>query len=632
MLLNVSSIYKAFGIDIILENVSFRLDRKEKIALVGRNGTGKTTLLKIITGQLAPDRGSVNLAQGAKIGYLKQENAVGPGRTVLEEAQSGIATKLELKRRLAELEAAFEAGEARDEDLDEYAALHEHLDNEESWSVDHDVESVLKKMGFEEHEFTKKTDSLSGGERTRLAIARLLLEEPDLLILDEPTNHLDLQATEWLEGWIRGYGGAVLLVSHDRIFLENTAQSVIELRQNTVKQYPGDFKKFLELRKEEDARQADIAAQQAHQIAKLDEYVRRFMNSQRTAQARGRQKLMNKLISQKVDAPTNDKGMAAGFGKVARSGDIVIQTERLSFGYPTNTLGKDVDWIVRIGERWGVIGENGAGKSTLIKTILGDLPRLSGTAKLGSQVVAGFFNQDAVDLDPEESPLSHIMNECDLEQAPARNLLGRFLIEGDDVFRPIGTLSGGEKNKLVLAELTQMNPNLLILDEPTNHLDMASRDALAEVLDDYKGTLVLISHDRQLLSRVTNNIIDVRKDGVKIYGGSYQEYRDRNAKPEAAAKKSAAPVVKAEPAMSPRELSKEISRRTKLVEDLEVEVGTLESQLATIERKLSGNPSADEAIELSQKHGDTQNKLNAKLSEWETASIELEKMRALQFS
>jgi len=641
VLLSVSNVAKSFGVDQILSGVTFRLDGREKVALVGRNGTGKTTLLKILTGQYEPDQGSVQLAKGAKIGYLRQEALVATDRTVLEEAEEAVKQQLILQARLKDLEERLEQSTPTDEDLEEYALLHEHFLEAEGYSAERDLRVVLQKMGFTEEEFNKPTSKLSGGETTRLAIARLLLEEPDLLILDEPTNHLDLQATEWLEGWLKGYHGAVLLVSHDRAFLDNTAERVLELRDGTVKAYPGPFPKYLQLKAEEEERQAEVARRQELEIAKMDEYVRRFMNSQRTAQARGRLKLMNRLIETKVDAPKNEKGMRGGFGDVRRSGDIVLETERLCVGFTEESgdktvLFSDLNWTVRFGDRWGVIGENGAGKSTLLKVLLGDLDPLSGRTKVGSNVDVGYFTQDASDLDPDMSPLDVMVWDLDMKPPEARNLLGRFLIGGDDVFRPVKTLSGGEKNKLSLAKLTQLNPNLLVLDEPTNHLDMASREALAEVLRDFKGTLVLISHDRWLLSQVTDQTLDVRKAGPIIFPGSYLEYRNRNLKPGApAAKKKVNNSVRqpdvqepVQPTLTPRELSKEIQRVTKLVADIENQISQNETELKEVEDLLANlSPTAD-VFALTKDHQRLQEELEGRLAAWQEQSELLETLTA----
>jgi ATP-binding cassette, subfamily F, member 3 len=627
VILSVANVRKLFGVDIILDGVTFRIENREKAALVGRNGTGKTTLLKIITGQLEPDGGSSNLQRGAKVSYLRQENPVTSGRTVLQEVQSGLEHLLEIKTRLDELTEILENNPTQD-DLDEFALLHEHFNDQEGYSAERDVNTILTRMGFEEDDYSKIVDSLSGGEKTRLALARLLLEEPDLLILDEPTNHLDLQATEWLESWIRNYHGAILLVSHDRTFLENTANKFLELRAGTITTYEGDYNKYIQLREEDAARQADIAGKQAAQIAKMDEYVRRFMNSQRTAQARGRLKQMTKLQEQQVHAPTKDASMKTGFGKTNRSGDIVIRTEKLSVGFPDETLFTGLDWEVRYGDRWGIIGENGAGKSTLIKTILGRLKAVDGLTKIGSRVELGYFSQDVADLDPTDTPLDHMVFEMGMDAGPARNLLGRFLFSGDDVFRPISSLSGGEKNKLVLASLTQLNPNLLVLDEPTNHLDMDSRAALAEVLGEYTGTLILISHDRWLLRNVTNRTLDVRRAGPNIYQFGYSEYRrnlDRPTKNAIPAKADIS-TEPAAPTLSPREISKEIARMRGVVEESENLVSKYESKISQIESTLSDPPEGIDVTKLSHEYQDAQKSLTQAMTKWEEDCIFLESL------
>ena len=626
MLLNVSGIRKLYAAEIVLENVSFRIESREKVALVGRNGAGKTTLLRILTGQESPDSGSVNWARGAKVGYLKQEFAVDSGRTVLEEAQSAVADQLVLQARLKQLEEAMADG-ASEEDLEEFARLHERFAEVEGYSLDRSVTSVLTRMGFTEADYDRPTTTLSGGQKTRLALSRLLLEEPDLLILDEPTNHLDLQATEWLEGWIRQYHGAVLLVSHDRTFLENTAQRVVELKAGTCKSYPGDFTKYLKLRAEELARQAEVAEKQAQEIAKLDEFVRRFMNSQRTAQARGRLKMKERLEATKVQAPQSERGIKAGFGKVARSGDLVVECRALEVGYSSATLFKGFDWTVRWGERWGVIGENGAGKSTLVKTLLNDIPALSGHFRLGTGLTVGYFTQDAQDLDPDSTPLEHLVWDCGLDVGPARDLLGRFLLSGDDVLRPIRTLSGGEKNKLVLASLTTLQPNLLVLDEPTNHLDMDSREALADILRDYSGTLILISHDRWLLTEVTDHLLDVKRSGPKVFNGPYKDYGTSNVPVTTNQTVKLAPVA---PSLSQREISKEIGRLAKVIETTEDEIQRCEQALALVEQNLAEPPQGDELMELTAKHASIQQEIERLMTDWASQSHQLDELKAQQ--
>lgn len=628
MLLNVAGVNKAFGVDIILENISFRIDRREKVALVGRNGSGKTTLLKIITGDEYPDSGSVNLARGAKIGKLRQEAQVDRGRTVIEEAESARSEQRELRERLDALEVRLENGPT-EEELEEYATLHEHFLELEGYRAESDVRTVLLQMGFTPDEFDKPTSALSGGEKTRLALARLLLEEPDLLILDEPTNHLDLQATEWLEGWIKSYPGTILVVSHDRTFLEAGFDRFLDLRDRTIKIYPGPFAKYLLVHHEEQLRLAEVAKRQQQQIDKLDEYVRRFMNSQRTAQARGRLKMMEKLQNTKVEVSKKERGMKAGFGEAKRSGEIVLQSKGVGMAFGAQRLFQGVDWTVRIGERWGVIGENGAGKSTLVKNLLGIVPPTEGEGRLGSNVTLGYFAQDVVDLDPTQSPLDYLVYEFDLKPPEARDLLGRFLISGEDVFRPIRTLSGGEKNKLVLASLTTLHPNLLILDEPTNHLDMDSREALAEVLKEYKGSLILVSHDRWLLEQVTNHTLDVTRKGVIQYPGSYLEYRRRKDK-AASAVQNTVVAPKATSNLSQRELSKEIQRLARAVEDQEAQIAKTETEIAKLEAKLAAGVPEDKLLASTELHGSLTARLQTEFAAWEADTLALEDLRTQQ--
>ncbi len=629
MLLSVSHVSRMFADEIILEDVSFQLEPREKTALIGRNGCGKTTLLRIITGEMEPDTGSVMLTPGARVGYLKQIQDKDAHHSVLQEAQSGAEEQIQLNRRLEELTRLIEEAPT-DDLLSEFALLHERIEESRAFAAEHTVRSVLEQMGFTPEDEDRPVSSLSGGERTRLSLARLLLEQPDLLILDEPTNHLDLDAVVWLEEWLKTYPGAVLLVSHDRVFLERTVQKVFELENHKVTTWPGGFGKYRVLKAERRAEQARVAARQAEDIAKLDEFVRRFMNSQRTAQAKGRQRLMNRLKEQQITVDKDDRSMALSMEPVARSGDQVIVCEDLAFGWDGEPLVRGLDWTVRWGERWGVIGDNGAGKSTLIKTILGLREAMGGSAKVGSRVEVGYFAQDAASLDLDRSPLEHVIYECELDTPAARNLLGRFLFEGDDVFKPIRALSGGERNKLVLAELCQLSPNLLILDEPTNHLDMDSREALIEVLRDYKGTLVLVSHDRHLLASCTTHLLDVKRSGCVVYPGGFEDYRQRQETPNISLQKNAAPAKKAEPTLSPRELSKMISKTRTEAEESESEVARVEGAIAQLEEDLAKGGDPDKIIEMSKKHRDLQADLEKAMEEWQRTHELLDSLMAQQ--
>ncbi len=628
MLLTVSNLGVQFGEEIILEGVSFGIKRGEKAALVGRNGTGKTTLIRSIIGDLDQDKGDIHLSRGAKIGLLRQEQTVPDGSTVLAEAEKAAEEKVHLRDRIEDLGRQIE----QDNDpelLEEYAALQERFHEQEGWQLEADIRLVLQKVGFTEAEYSKPTDSLSGGEKTRLALAKLLLEEPDLLILDEPTNHLDLHAVEWLEGWLKRTSCAVLAVSHDETFLEAVAESIIEIREFGTKKWPGGWVKAQKLREEYDDRRRKEAAAQEEEIARLDAFVKEFIDSQRTAQARGRRIKMNKMIENRTSLPEKNRSMGAGFEPVQRSGNLVVECKKLEAGYPDLKLIDGLDWTVRRGERWGVIGDNGAGKSTLIKTVFGRIDKLGGEAKIGTQIDLGCFWQDVVDLDQTLTPIEHIQRATDLESGPARGLLAKFLFEGDDVFKRIRQLSGGEKNKLVLAELTFFNPNVLVLDEPTNHLDIDSRRVLAEVLNEYKGTLILVSHDRKLLSSVTDHILDVKRSGVVQYPGSYDDYRRKtavNAAPETAK------TSKASVEISPRELSKLIAKVEAEIKNLEEQISATENNISESESKLASAGPDDDLITMTKTHGAEEEKLAQLLADWEQAGDRLEVLKAQQGS
>ncbi len=637
MLLSVNHVRKEFGSEVVLHDVTFRIGAKEKVGLVGRNGSGKTTLIRLLTGEYEPDGGSLQLARGAKIGYLKQEEAVSANRTVLEEAQAARQHVLELEQRLKELEAILESNPT-DEDLEEYALLHEHFMEAEGYSAARDVRQVLARMGFNEEDFDKPAAKLSGGEKTRLALARLLLEEPDLLILDEPTNHLDLEATEWLERWLIAYPGAVLVVSHDRTFLEAVPQRFIDMSQGRAFEYPGPYAKFIQTRQERAEYQAEMAKRQSQEIAKLDEFVRRFMNSQRTAQARGRLKMKERLEADRIEAPNQTKGMAASVKAATRSGDNVLVCDKLGMAFGANTLFSNLNWTVRRGERWGIIGANGAGKSTLIKAALGKLPITEGRATLGANVEIGYFAQDVAELNLDQTPLDFMVYEVGMLPPEARTLLGRYLFFGDDVFRPIRTFSGGEKNKLALARLTYLQPNLLILDEPTNHLDMESREALAGNLKEYSGTLILISHDRWLLQEVSSHTLDLQRDKVTQFPGGYQEYRRfqhgklpvQQAQPKNTALPKSVHLDEDDPiqGLSHREIGKEIQRVQKWIGEIETQISATEAEIAAAESVLASPPKDADLIALTTGHQTLQEKLMAQMAKWEKESGYLERLQA----
>lgn len=619
-LLAASNVSHSYGPDIVLSGVNLRLEWHQKMGLVGPNGCGKTTLLRILTGQLAPTSGTVLLAQGVRVGYLRQEQPVDPGTTVLQEARAAFEPILAMETRLAELELAIGRGET--DALDEYAALQERFREMGGFASLRDVPSVLERLGFREDELEKPASQLSGGQATRLALAKLLLLSPDVLFLDEPTNHLDLDAIEWLERFIVEFGGAVLVVSHDRVFLDRVVDHIAEIEEHKLTLYKGNFSHYWRQKEERLARQREVWERQQAEIARLDAYVRKHMGSQLTNMAKSRQKMIARLIRDGVTAPQKQETAKLRIQRTDRSGDIVAVWERVTHAFE-RTLFRDLTLTIRIGERVGIVGGNGTGKSTLIRILMGRLQANAGAARFGANVQVGYFAQDTVDLDPKTQVLDQIVDNFDLLPAEARNYLGRFLFSGDDVFKTVGQLSGGEKNKLVLAQLILLNPNVLILDEPTNHLDIASRAALTEALEEYKGTLILVSHDRHLLSRTTNRTIEVGPIGVVDYPGGFAEYREhklgRLREVETLKKARAPRATPPASGMNAHQLSKEKDRAKLRVAVAEEAVSEAERAFETMEKALWNAGPMDDLLAMTHRHEELKREVDERVAAWEEA-------------
>ncbi len=618
-LLAAGGISIGYGPDEILADVDFRVEKRQRIGLIGPNGCGKTSILRVLTGQLEPTRGSITTARGLRTGYLRQEDAVDPDKTVMQEAEHAFEPVLKMESRLRELEDLMSnsGGHQAAELLDEYSDLHERFDDMGGFQSLRDVPLVLVKLGFRHEDLDKTGSILSGGEKTRLALAKMLLLSPDLLFLDEPTNHLDLAAIEWLEEFLTGFGGSIVVVSHDRVFLDRVTTHIAEIEEKSLVLYAGNYSKFAQLKEERRERQAKEFEQRQAEIQKLDEYVRIHMGSQRTAQARGRLKMMNRLVKEGLKPPPGQEKMRLKMGKVARSGDVVAVWEGVGMRYGERELFPNVDLVVRLGDRVGIIGGNGSGKSTLIRILMGREEPNSGKASLGSNVTAGYFAQDNVDLDPDATVIDHIIENFSLSSSEARHHLGKFLFSGDDVFKPVGKLSGGEKNKLVLAQLFLINPNLLVLDEPTNHLDIASREALVRCLKEYCGTIIVVSHDRFLLSVVTTRTVEISDSTIKDFSGNYDEYRVRKAPVPAKIIPSVQPKA-AE--LSAHQLSKERIKAKQALENATVSVHDAELAMKQLEDRLWSPGPQDNVIELSQRHEEMQARVARALADWEAAA------------
>ena len=658
-ILTVSTLEKSYGTDLLFRDVTFSIAAGQKMGLVGRNGCGKTTLLRILLGQELPDGGKVTLAAGRRLGYLRQEAPVHPEHTLLEEVQTVFAPLHAMEAQMQNLEGAMEVAqsdEALEQTMEAYSAVREAFDAAGGYHYAADLDLVLEKLGFSPADYEKLVGACSGGEQTRLALAKIVLSKPDLLILDEPTNHLDINATEWLEGFLKAYEGAVLLVSHDRYFLDAVADSIADIENQALTVYKGNYTHFRRQKEEQYERQQALYEQQQAEVARLEDLIKRNMGGNAT-QSKIRNKTRGRIDRMdKVDRPTTDTSTmralfdAEGAGRIGRE---VLRAEHVAKTFGERTLFSDLDFLIERGDRVGLVGPNGAGKTTLVKLILGSEQPTQGGLTLGHNTRLSYFSQHAADsLAPGQSVLSTIQDLDDMTETAARNYLARFLFTGDDVYKTVQMLSGGEKNKLALARMILEPCNLLILDEPTNHLDIASCESLTDMLAGYVGTLLLVSHDRYLLNATTTKTLALSGAGsATLFEGNYAAWRDvqrqAGAAPARMAAKSSVPVGNngrangtglarqapppprppqpAAPALNARDLSKARVKARETILTSERAVNALETRIVEVETRLAApSGSVADMVALAAEHTRLQDDLTAALAAWERAVAESE--------
>ena len=636
--LSCTQVGKSFGAERIFSNVSFQIDANDRIGLVGPNGAGKSTLLNILAGREESDEGTVSIARNTRLGYLTQYAGFQPQNTLHEEMLTVFSELRAWEQELNELGQRMSSSEALNDSTlheqllaryDELQMLFEHAGG---YTYGYRVEQVLDGLGFTKEQQASPVMQLSGGQQTRAALGKLLLQEPDLLLLDEPTNHLDLEALEWLETYLSSWKGAMVVVAHDRYFLDRVVSRTIEMAFGRIEEYPGNYSKYLELREERmERRQREYEAQQAH-IAHTEEFIRRYKAGQRSREARGRQKLLDRL--DRVERPQDFPELHFEFTSVTDSGLIVISTQKLAVGYDDSAGDKvkkenDAPVLVRIadlellrGDRVGFIGPNGAGKTTVLRTLIGEIPPLHGQVHIGHNVRIGYYSQTHAGLGYERTILDEIRQVSALSEEGARGFLGRFLFSGDDVFKPIGSLSGGERSRVALAKLTLQGANLLILDEPTNHLDLQSRQFLEEVLSEFEGTLLFVSHDRYFIDRLATKVWSIEDSVLIPYVGNYTEYRTRKQPivldvPAPVQKKTIERPISEKPAKVNGKKSK-VKVRT--LEDVERDVEKAEAKVKSIEEALAQaalQADAAQLTQLSQDYEEAKANTDALFSEWE---------------
>ena len=661
--LSCNNVLVRFGDDIILDGVALSIEASDRIGLVGRNGSGKSTLMKVLCGIVKPDLGMVSLQRGSRVGYLQQDPSMDPEETLKDAAERAFETLHDLHAQMHKVydEMAHAQGDALDVLMKKQMVLEEQIEAAGGYALDHRIEEVLHGLGFTDAQMGLKVKNLSGGQKGRLALARLLLESPDIMLLDEPTNHLDIEGRIWLEDYLNTqYQGAVLMVSHDRYLLDSVVNKIIETEQGRLIDYPGNYAKFRELRKERREVMLRAYESQQEKFKKEEEYIRRFKAGQRARQAKGREtRLDREKEANTLERPMELSAFNITLPKAERTGDIVISARGLSKKYPNDDGGEkvlfdDLTLSVERGERWGIIGPNGAGKTTLIRCLLADLSADSGVAKLGSNVKIGYYRQTHEGLPMDVQVWRYIQNVI-LKEAPtasmseqaARDLAGAFLFSGDEQEKLLGMLSGGERSRAVLAGLLASAKNLIVLDEPTNHLDIPSAERLEEAMkaeNGYNGTLLLISHDRALIDATCDHLLVLDgHGGAEVFLGNYTEWKRKdNQRKASAAKLEAEAKYKREEADRHRKAAEERKKAvaassakstqaaastkwTRMkTEQIERRIEEIETRIRQIDKELS-NPSVWQNHEKGNALGEERRKL-----EQEKEPLDFEWLRRAQ--
>jgi ATP-binding cassette subfamily F protein 3 len=601
ILLQAARISKSFGVRQILGDVNFTVQEKERAGLVGVNGAGKSTLIKILTGCLTPDTGEVIRARDLKVSYLAQNNGLESGQSIWQEMLAVFAPLLEIEKQLREMErkmsdpALTADSSAYNQFLQNYDNLSSVFKNRGGFEYEASIRGVLRGLKFAETDFNVPVGTLSGGQKTRLALARCLLGEPDLLILDEPTNYLDLDNLAWLEQYLRSFRGAVLVVSHDRYFLDALAEVIYELERGSLTRYTGNYTRFVQQKAEAVEQQLKEYNRQQGEIARMEDFVRRNIAAKDTTRrAQSRLKTLEKM--ERLERPVKEI-RASIFFKISRpSGQEVLQVEDLCIGYPGLALARGLNFEIGRGERVALIGPNGIGKSTLLKSIAGRLAPLGGRLRPGNHVQIGYYDQEQQGLTGGKQVLQELWDRYPrLNEVDVRKVLGRFLFRGEDVLKQVADLSGGEKSRLALASLMLQKANFLLLDEPTNHLDLPSREVLEDALTDYPGTLLFVSHDRYFINKIATRVLELSPGGTSSWLGNYDDYASKKAEQapletgrqrNAEAERSPITAEK-EQYLRKKEEERQKRRRQRLLEELEQAIAGLEQSISRLEEELT---------------------------------------------
>lgn len=629
IILQANKIERSFAGEVLFDNINLQVDERDRIALVGKNGAGKSTLLKILVGEEEPTRGEINKKKDISLSYLAQDSRFESENTIYDEMLHVFddLRRTETQLRQMELEMGEKTGAELDKLMADYDRLSENFRQSGGFTYEADIRAILNGFKFDETMWQMKIAELSGGQNTRLALAKMLLEKPNLLVLDEPTNHLDIETIAWLENYLVNYSGALIIVSHDRYFLDKVATITLDLTKHSLDRYVGNYSRFVEQKEQKLATEAKNYEKQQKEIAALEDFVNRnLVRASTTKRAQSRRKQLEKM--ERLDKPESGKKTAnMTFQSEKTSGNVVLTVENAAIGYDGEILSEPINLDLRKMNAVAIVGPNGIGKSTFIKSIVDQIPLIKGEKRFGANVEVGYYDQTQSKLTPSNSVLDELWNDFKLTpEVEIRNRLGAFLFTGDDVKKSVGMLSGGEKARLLLAKLSMENNNFLILDEPTNHLDIDSKEVLENALIDFDGTLLFVSHDRYFINRVATHVLELSENGSTLYLGDYDYYVEKKAEVEVSQaeelstsnhEKEASPVNDYQ---AQKESQKEARKLMRQIENLEVEIEELETQSQAISEQMLETNDAEKLMELQAELEKINHRQEEAMLEWEELS------------
>ena len=629
IILQANKIERSFAGELLFDNINLQVDERDRIALVGKTGAGKSTLLKILVGEEEPTSGEINKKKDTSLSYLAQDSRFESENTIYDEMLHVFDDLRRTEKQLRQME--LEMGEKSGADLDklmaDYDRLSENFRQAGGFTYEADIRAILNGFKFDETMWQMKIAELSGGQNTRLALAKMLLEKPNLLVLDEPTNHLDIETIAWLENYLVNYSGALIIVSHDRYFLDKVATVTLDLTKHSLDRYVGNYSRFVELKEQKLATEAKNYEKQQKEIAALEDFVNRnLVRASTTKRAQSRRKQLEKM--ERLDKPEAGKKSAnMTFQSEKTSGNVVLTVENAAIGYDGEILSEPINLDLRKMNAVAIVGPNGIGKSTFIKSIVDQIPFIKGEKRFGANVEVGYYDQTQSKLTPSNTVLDELWNDFKLTpEVEIRNRLGAFLFTGDDVKKSVGMLSGGERARLLLAKLSMENNNFLILDEPTNHLDIDSKEVLENTLIDFDGTLLFVSHDRYFINRVATHVLELSENGSTLYLGDYNYYVDKKAEMEVSQTEEVSTSNQAKEAspandyQAQKESQKEARKLMRQIENLEAEIEELETQSQAISEQMLETNDAEKLMELQAELDKISHRQEAAMLEWEELS------------